>query len=355
MQAKTLLVFLAAPGFALPVMAGPPSTPANLSLLQYSQSTAELFWERSTDTDRIKGYELLTSDGSQWLGDVTSHLDTRLPTDGDRIYQVVAVDSFGNRSTPSLPVALLSNEVSETNTSIDSCVSSSTGGSSSCTASSSSQSGVGVQPDVEVTPNINDQQDITPTQGDIIQNQAIAEGNPPIGNLRAEVYSETALELFWDRPSSSPYADEYQIHRTGRHVNTTNGTSYFDSGLNGGTLYQYEIILIKDGVSRATRNIDVRTRGTSDNSTSSSSQSDGRNTSNVYGETYSSSAVELFWNTTANVEKFDIYRNGEYLGSFNVMSYYDDLLQADTNYRYEVYAHGAENFLLGNVQLRTSR
>ena len=175
-----------------------------------------------------------------------------------------------------------------------------------------------------------------------------------ISGLRAEVYSETALELFWERASRPASANEYQIRRDGQLVDTTSGTSYFDSRLQGGTLYQYQVVPILNGASDASSSIEVRTRGTAQSSSSSSSQSDGRYTSNVYGETYSQSAVELFWDTTANVSKFDIYRNGEYLGNFAAMSLYDENLAADTNYRYEVYASGADNFLLGNVQLRTS-
>ena len=86
MQAKILMLLLTAPVAAFPAIGGTPSTPNNLSLLQYSQNTVELFWDRSTDPDGIRGYELITSDGSQWLGDVTSHLDTNLPTQGHRVY-----------------------------------------------------------------------------------------------------------------------------------------------------------------------------------------------------------------------------------------------------------------------------
>ena len=342
MQAKILIVLLSAPVAALPAIGGTPSTPANLSLIKYSFSTAELFWDRSTDPDNIRGYELVTSDGSQWLGDVTSHLDTNLPAQGNRVYQIISVDTLGNRSAPSEPITLEIEEPSNRNESNESCTSISNGGRASCTAVSISQSGT-LPVDAD-----------EPVETPQIAEPYADEASIQVSGLRAEVYSETALELFWDRVTRPASADEYQIHREGQLVDTTTGTSYFDSGLVGGTLYQYQVVPILNGTSNTSRTIEVRTRGTAQSSSSSSSQSDGRYTSNVYGETYSQSAVELFWDTTANVSKFDIYRNGEYLGNFAAMSLYDENLAADTNYRYEVYASGAENFLLGNVQLKTS-
>jgi len=346
MQAKILISLLYLSSGSVSSMAGTPTTPDNLSLLTYSTSTAELFWDRSIDSDRIRGYELVTSDGSQWLGDVTSHLDTNLPSNGNRVYQVIAVDAFGNRSVPSVPISL-NGVVSESgNESIDSCVSTSSGGSTSCTASSSSQSGTLNQSeivDVDVVNPPTVQADVQPISGLAIE------------NLRAEIYSETALELFWKKPTGASAGDNFQIHREGQLLDTINGASFFDSNLRSGTSYRYEISHLSNGAVVNSQTIDVRTRGTANSSSSSSSQSDGRHTSNVYGETYSRSAVEIFWDTTADARSFDIYRNGEYIGSFNITSYYDDNLQADTNYRYEIYAGGDENFLLGSVLLRTSR
>jgi len=342
MQAKILTLLLTARAAAFPAISGTPSTPKNLSLIQYSQSTAELFWDRSIDPDGIRGYELITSDGSQWLGNVTSHLDTNLPTQGDRLYQIISVDSFGNRSDPSIPVTIEMPVSGTSNESSESCTSISNGGTASCSTSSSSQSG-----------------NVPSSTDDPINSPQTAPANTSetgtqINGLRAEVYSETALELFWNRVNGTDNAVEYQISREGQLLDIANGTSYFDSGLQGGTLYQYQIVPLINGSSSSPQTIEVRTRGTAQSSSSSSSQSDGRHTSNVYGETYSRSTVEIFWDTTANINQFDIYRNGEYLGNFSTNSLFDDNLTADTNYRYEVYASGAENFLLGDVQLRTS-
>ena len=60
-------------------------------------------------------------------------------------------------------------------------------------------------------------------------------------SLRAEVYSATAAELFWDRASPEL---RYEVRRDGESIATTDGTSYFDDALGGGREYRYEVVAI---------------------------------------------------------------------------------------------------------------
>lgn len=123
------------------LIASKPSKPNRITLIEHSPSTAELFWEHSFDADGIRGYELLNNGNSLWLGDVTSYLDSNLPTDHNRVYQIIAVDNYGNRSVPSNALSLSRHTEGTTNSSQSSCSNTSKTGSISCTSTSSSQAG----------------------------------------------------------------------------------------------------------------------------------------------------------------------------------------------------------------------
>lgn len=56
--------------------------------------------------------------------------------------------------------------------------------------------------------------------------------------LRGVVYSDTALELYWERP---PSAVSYEIRRDGEVIGQTSGVSYWQSGLSPATRYRYEV------------------------------------------------------------------------------------------------------------------
>jgi len=60
-------------------------------------------------------------------------------------------------------------------------------------------------------------------------------------NLEALVYSTSALELIWDRATTSSI-DGYEIRRNGEYIGFTNGTSFFDEVPSADRVYRYDII-----------------------------------------------------------------------------------------------------------------
>ena len=60
--------------------------------------------------------------------------------------------------------------------------------------------------------------------------------------LLAEVHSRTTAELFWTRPGTPGLS--YEVRRNGDFVAQTDGVSYFDNSLSGGTSYDYQIVAI---------------------------------------------------------------------------------------------------------------
>ena len=62
-------------------------------------------------------------------------------------------------------------------------------------------------------------------------------------NLRVDVYSETALELFWARQGAG---QQFQVSRNGEVLGVTDGTSYFDGKAPAATDNLYEVAAIDE-------------------------------------------------------------------------------------------------------------
>jgi len=86
--------------------------PGNLSVSVYSDSAAELFWDRQ-DPGQVfvvlrDGIEVDRTDGA-------SHFDNSLPGEGSYIYEVFAIDTTGRRSSPATVVGLVGDTSQPTN------------------------------------------------------------------------------------------------------------------------------------------------------------------------------------------------------------------------------------------------
>jgi chitodextrinase len=78
-----------------------PTTPKNLRYDTYSPTVIELFWQRSIDNRGVAGYEVYKNNEMIMFGPGLSYFDDQIVAGNTYTYQVVAVDSDGNRSDPS--------------------------------------------------------------------------------------------------------------------------------------------------------------------------------------------------------------------------------------------------------------
>ena len=158
------------------------SAPSNLRSTLYSRSAAELFWDRSDEVGLR--YEVRRDGDLLGITEGISFFDDQLRDARTHVYEIVAVSLNGDRSAPSF-VRLVDQEASPP--------------------------------------------DNAPTV------------SPP-ANIRLEVYSQTAIELFWDRVSGQSLT--YEIRRNGVLLEITDGSSHFDSSLNASDSYIYEVVAI---------------------------------------------------------------------------------------------------------------
>ncbi len=186
---RPLLTALGALTLAAPVLAtaqddAPPSTPDGLAATAYGRTAGQVQWQRSTD-DRgaVPGYEIVR-DGVVLAerADTLSIVEQDLEPGTSYVYGITAIDNAGQRSDTAT---------------------------------------------VELV-----------TRGDT----DAAPGPDAPSDLDSQVYSRTAAELFWARPST--FGLSYEVSRDGASVRTTDGTSFFDDSLEGGTTYTFDVVAI---------------------------------------------------------------------------------------------------------------
>jgi len=219
------------------------------------------------------------------------------------IYAVYALDNDGNRSASSNTLTLTTSGAGGT--------SSSSGGD---TSSGSSSSGAG------------------------------GSNSPPSSpqQLSGQAHSSTAIEISWNPSTDSDgNVDKYEIYRNGEFGHRTQGQSWWQEGLTPATTYSYQVYAIDNdgGRSAASNTLTVTTQG----------GGGGQDTDNglptspvVSGQAYSQTAIEIQWtastDSNGSVEKYGVYRDGEFSHYTLGRSWWQEGLTRNTEYRYEVVA-----------------
>ncbi len=152
-------------------------------------------------------------------------------------------------------------------------------------------------------------------------------------NLRASVYSSSALELFWDRTSET--GASYDVLRDGSYVDTTDGVSYFFGSVNTLAANTFSVVAVSASGERSAP-ASVRAGGTS--SSSAPIAGAPQAPSNLMGSRYSDTAAELFWDRAPGIVSSDVLRDGVYIGSTPGNSFYDDTRSPGSSYTYTVIA-----------------
>ena len=253
---------------------GAPTTPGSLRASIYSTTAIELFWERSADDGFVRGYEIARDGRPVATLDATSFFDADLPGAGRYAYSVIALDFDGNRSPPASVVV--------------------------------GTGSVGAPGDPERPP-------------------------APTG-LRADTYSSTAFEVFWDRvPNAGVVHDVLVGDRAPVRVD---GTSLFVGGAPGRVEVQV-IRVAASGERSDASGIVVRAGMSADGPTPPTG---------LRAVRYSSTAGELFWaRDAAPGQRYEIrVAGGRTLGTTDGTSYFVADLDAGGRAELEVVALGTD-------------
>lgn len=174
-----------------------PSAVDDLTVSVYSETTIELFWTsiRKGGDGRVVGAEVYR-DGAllTQTNQSNSYLDTTLEPGIDYSYEVRIINSRGAVGPSG---NLITVNTSGRSTSTDSTY---------------------VRPPRTSTPE----------------------------NLNALIYSDTVLELVWDRSNNNVFG--YEIYKNHEYLGFVNGTSYLDETLMPGSNYHYDVLAVdRDG------------------------------------------------------------------------------------------------------------
>lgn len=157
-----------------------------------------------------------------------------------------------------------------------------------------------------------------------------------VEGLRVEVYSSTALELFWNRQDELGVS--YRIGVNGETRDTTNGTSYFFDGLSDGTDYTFSVTTISSAGTESAPVVVSSAPGVPVNVASGQGP---QSPQNVSLAVYSVTAAELFWDRASTIENIvgtDVYRDGNFLTTVPGNSFFDDTRASGQNYTYSLIA-----------------
>ena len=172
---------------------------------------------------------------------------------------------------------------------------------------------------------------------------------PPTG-LRVDVYSSTALELFWDRVPDTFLT--YEVRQDTRSLGITQGTSFFiSSNLQPGIEYTFEVIARFDNQPGIQISESAKITATLHNDPNAAGNTPAAPVNTLAAPTnlriaqYSVTAAELFWDrapASAGITSYEIYRNDKLLGTTNGISFMDWTRVDGTNYTYAVVAVDAQ-------------
>ena len=164
-----------------------------------------------------------------------------------------------------------------------------------------------------------------------------------VENLSGEVYSSSAIELFWD-VSGDPIGTLFVISRDGVEIAVNDGRSFFEEGLASGTTFSYTVAPQSGGPSAS---IELTTRD--DNAASTGAL-------NLSGQVYSVSALELFWQRVDGATLYRVERDGALVVEFDALSFFDNELAAGTGFSYSVSAvsDGGEVIATETIELSTA-
>ena len=173
----------------------------------------------------------------------------------------------------------------------------------------------------------------------VVSNSGTTDNQPPTvpTHLAATVVSGSDVQLRWTASTDNVAVTGYNIYHDGDLTGTSSSTSYNDTGLAAGTTYQFSVSAY-DGagnVSAKTSPISVTTPTTGGPTTPA----------DLVATAVSGSEVDLSWTASTDaggtVTGYDVYRNGELIGTSSTTSYRDTGLTAGNTYEYSVSAFDA--------------
>lgn len=142
--------------------------------------------------------------------------------------------------------------------------------------------------------------------------------------LRVAGTTNNTIALAWNGVSG---ASGYNVYRDGAKVGSTPGTSFNDTGLNSGSTYNYVVKAVANGSESGPSN---RVQGTTGGKPGVLNPPTG------LSGTPTDTSIALTWKVVSGAKGYNVYRNGNKIGSSTEAAFNDKGLKEKTTYSYTV-------------------
>lgn len=172
----------------------------------------------------------------------------------------------------------------------------------------------------------------------------------PAFNLTADVYSDSTVELVWSSSFNNSGADIYRDNEL--LATTSNGSSYIDDTLLAGVTYEYSVALFDvNGVRSELSNSVSVTTGQEGTDSGYTPVIRPATPTGLTAVIYNPNEIELFWDRLAvlpaDFNGYEIWRDHEFIAFTRGISFYDNSVQPDSVFHYDVVAVSRDGTMLG--------
>ena len=161
-----------------------------------------------------------------------------------------------------------------------------------------------------------------------------------VTGLSANAFSDTQIDLSWSAATDNIGVTGYNIYRDSSLLTTTASTSFSDTGLTASTVYSYQVSAFDAAGNEGALSSTTTATTNPPSDTTAPGQVTGLS-SVATGET----TIDLSWNANSepDLDHYNIYRDGIFVGSSVTNSFTDSGLTALTTYVYEISAVDTSN------------
>ncbi len=172
---------------------------------------------------------------------------------------------------------------------------------------------------------------------------------PATTGLRADIYSLSAIELFWDAPRDAFNVAGHEIIRNGEvYAFTQNLSSFFIDDLVPGEAVTFSVqrVSVEDRRGAPSNSVSVNTdnNGAEGGSGGDVAAGDYQPPERPFEPTgldafvYGSTAIELVWDrvSSSQISGYEIRRDGEFIAFTNGVSFFEELAVGNKAFRYDV-------------------
>jgi chitodextrinase len=344
----------------------PPTAPADLTCSSKTGTTVTLTWTASTDNVGVSGYDIYRDGIEIGYTSNMTYTDSGLSEATTYTYTIQAEDTAANLSDASNALNVMTSDTtpptaptevtctSNTETTVTLTWTASTdnvgvtsydiyrnGSKVGSTANTTyTDSGLSVSTSYTYTVKAEDAVGNISDASSAL-NVTTPDTTPPTAptDVACSSKTDTTVTLTWTASTDNVGVTCYDVYRNGMEIGSTSVTSYTDAGLSASTAYTYTVKSedAAGNVSDASSAFNVTTANPPDTTPPTAP-------TNVTYTSVTDTSVTLTWTASTDnvgVTDYNIYRDGNEIGSTTGTTYTDSDLGAGTYYAYTVKAEDA--------------